>query len=252
MNDEMPAQHEQTFSRRTLLGTTLAASAVAATAGFAGGRIGRVSTAGEKLPAAEEASDSKTIGLLLFDGVEELDFAGPWEVFGAWSTDFPEDKYRAVSISLASRQVRCAQGLDVVAQHTYDEAPPLDILLVPGGKGWRTLINEPKSINKIQKMTEHVELVASVCTGSLLLAKAGFLRNRRATTHWSELDTLTTLDPTIVVDRNSRYVDGGGYITSSGVSAGVDMALYLVSKLVSPARANEVAHAIQYSHQWQL
>lgn len=174
------------------------------------------------------------------------------EVFGAWAADFPQDKYKPVSISLASRQVRCAQGLDVVAQYTYEAAPPIDVLLVPGGKGWRTLVDQPESIAKIQKLTERVELVASVCTGALLLAKAGFLKNRRATTHWSALDTLTQLDSTIIVDRNSRYVDGGNYITSSGVSAGVDMALYVVSKLGGPSRANDVAHALQYTHQWQL
>lgn len=249
-------QGTQTFSRRALLGSTVAAGAVAAAAGFAAGHASHgqsaTSTAGTALPTPENVGDAKAIGLLLFDGVEELDFAGPWEVFGAWSIDFPQDNYRPVSISLDARQVRCAQGLDVVAQHTYHEAPPLDVLLVPGGKGWRRLVNEPASIAKIQKLTEHVNLVASVCTGSLLLAKAGYLRNRRATTHWSELDTLTTLDPTISVDRDSRYVDGGEYVTSSGVSAGVDMALYMVSKLISPARAGEVAHALQYTHRWQL
>nr|WP_074362853.1 DJ-1/PfpI family protein [Mycobacteroides abscessus] len=224
-----------------LLGSTVIASAVAATAGFTGGYVSSghdTNTTGGELPAPENVGDAKTIGLLLFDG--------------AWAADFPQDKYKPVSISLASRQVRCAQGLDVVAQHTYEAAPPIDVLLVPGGKGWRTLVDQPESIAKIQKLTERVELVASVCTGALLLAKAGFLKNRRATTHWSALDTLTQLDSTIIVDRNSRYVDGGNYVTSSGVSAGVDMALYVVSKLGGPSRANDVAHALQYTHQWQL
>lgn len=255
MTGDQSEQSGQKVSRRMLLGTTAVASAVAATAGFTGGYVSRghaTNITGVELPAPENAEDAKTIGLLLFDGVEELDFAGPWEVFGAWSADFPQDKYKPVSISLASRQVRCAQGLDVVAQHTYEAAPPIDVLLVPGGKGWRTLVDQPESIAKIQQLTERVELVASVCTGALLLAKAGFLENRRATTHWSALDTLTELDPTIIVDRNSRYVDGGNYVTSSGVSAGVDMALYVVSKLSGPSRANDVAHALQYTHQWQL
>lgn len=256
MDNKTPDQHEQAVSRRTLLGTSLAAGAVAATAGFAGGRISNRSSAtpaigGGEFSGPEYAVNAKTIGLLLFDGAEELDFAGPWEVFGAWSTFFPEDRYRAVSISLASQQVRCAQGLDVRAQYTHDAAPSLDIVLVPGGKGWRKLINEPESIAKVRKLTESVELVTSVCTGALLLAKAGLLKNRRATTHWRELDTLFKLDPSITVDRDSRYVEDGAYITSSGVSAGIDMALYLVSKLTSTSRANEVAHAIQYTHQWQ-
>lgn len=241
MTGDQPEQSGQKVSRRMLLGTTAVASAVAATAGFTGGYVSSghaTNTTGGELPAPENAEDAKTIG--------------PWEVFGAWAADFPQDKYKPVSISLASRQVRCAQGLDVVAQHTYEAAPPIDVLLVPGGKGWRTLVDQPESISKIQKLTERVELVASVCTGALLLAKAGFLKNRRATTHWDALDILTELDPTIIVDRNSRYVDGGNYVTSSGVSAGVDMALYLVSKLSGPSRANDVAHALQYTHQWQL
>ncbi|EID54793.1 DJ-1/PfpI family protein [Saccharomonospora xinjiangensis] len=188
----------------------------------------------------------KTIGVLLFHDVEELDAVGPWEVLSHWARTYPDDGYRVVTFSRDGEQVRCAKGLHLVPDHSYDDVPPLDVLLYPGGRGTRPHLRDEDQLAWVRRQRETVPLLTSVCTGSLVYAAAGLLRGRPATTHWKSLDLLAELDPTIDVRRDERFVDDGDLITSAGVSSGIDMALHLLARLMSRERAREVREHIEY------
>ena len=189
---------------------------------------------------------SKQIGIFLFDDVEELDAVGPWEVLSAWCTFFPDDGWTVTTFSIDGSTVTGAKGLRIEPHHGADDVGSLDIVLHPGGQGTRPLLKDPEHLDRVRAWAEAAEITTSVCTGSLVYAAAGLLRGRPATTHWGSLDTLGELDPTIDVRADDRYVDDGDVITSAGVSAGIDMALALVARLVSPERSAEVRKYIQY------
>ena len=186
------------------------------------------------------------IAVFLFDGAEELDWAGPWEVLAAWAVQWPDDGVEVFTVARAERPVACAKGLRVLPDHTWASAPPADVLVVPGGVGTRALLDDEEAQAWIRGFAERGALVASVCTGSLVLAAAGLLRDRPATTWWGRLDALTELDPTIEPRPDDRFVDSGEIVTAAGVSAGIDMALHLVARLHSVERAREVRRYIQY------
>jgi transcriptional regulator GlxA family with amidase domain len=189
---------------------------------------------------------AKEIGILLFPDVEELDAVGPWEVFAFWARNFPEDGYAVSCFSKSGGLVQCAKGLTIQAHHSYADVPPLDVLLYPGGQGTRRQLTDEQQLQWLQKQRESVPLLASVCTGSLVFAAAGLLKGRPATTHWNALTELSDADPSIEVRADDRVVDDGDIVTSAGVSAGIDLALHLVSRLASPERAQQVRRGIQY------
>src|SRR5262249_18453261 len=136
-------------------------------------------------------------------------------------------------------------GLRVIPDYTWDDAPAIDLLVVPGGFGTRPPLNDRPTLGWIAKTASGAELVTSVCTGALLLGKAGLLANRRATTHWAALDLLASIDPSIAVQREQRVVRDG-IISSAGVSAGIDMAFSVVEELCGRAVADETARYIEY------
>jgi transcriptional regulator GlxA family with amidase domain len=185
------------------------------------------------------------IGILLFEGAEELDWAGPWEVLAAWAHQY-QDGVEVFTIAGTLAPVTCAKGLRVLPDKTVAEAGALDVVIVPGGRGTRALIEDKATHDWLQGLTKSGTLVTSVCTGSLVLAGAGLLRNRPATTWWGALDRLRELDETIEVRPAARFVDSGAVVTAAGVSAGIDMALHLVARLHSVERAREVRRYIQY------
>lgn len=188
----------------------------------------------------------KTIGILLFDGVEELDAVGPYEVLAWWTRTFPDDGWQVVTLSRDGASVTAAKGLVLGAHTSYAEVPALDVLIYPGGEGTRTHLRDETQLAWVRAQRETVPLMTSVCTGSLVYAAAGLLEGRPATTHWSAFDELVAADPTLLPDRESRFVDDGDVITSAGVSAGIDMALHLVVRLASLERARQVRRGIQY------
>lgn len=188
---------------------------------------------------------TKHIGIVLFTDVEELDAIGPWEVLSAWTQRFPEDGYAITCLSRSGGLVRCAKGLVIQAQHSFDDAPPLDVLIYPGGQGTRPQLHDDGQLDWLRRQRAAVPLMTSVCTGSLVYAAAGLLAHRPATTHWPP-DLLAELDPTIDVRRDERFVDDGDTITASGVSAGIDMALHLIVRLAGPDRARHIRRYIQY------
>lgn len=193
------------------------------------------------------------IGILLFDDVEVLDFAGPFEVFsrtrltpGADSRRSDDSApFRVFTVAASADIVVATGGLRIVPEFTFHTAPPIDLVVIPGGFGTRRLLKDPEVLAWIRLVAGTAELVTSVCTGSLLLASAGLLTGRRATTHWAALDLLPGIDPTIHVERGARVVDDG-IITSAGVSAGIDMAFAVVETLHGRAVADETARYIDY------
>lgn len=189
---------------------------------------------------------TKQIGIFLFDDVEELDAVGPWEVLAAWAKYFPDDGWAVSCVSADGKPVAAAKGMTLVAHHSAADSPAYDVFVHPGGQGTRRLMKDEAHLQWVRALREAVPLMTSVCTGSLVYAAAGLLNNRPATTHWASLDKLAEADPTISVQRDARYVDDGDIVTSSGVSAGIDMALHLVRRLVSEDRAKDVRRIIQY------
>jgi len=188
------------------------------------------------------------IEIVLFEGVEELDFAGPWEVLAAWATQYPDDGVSVFTVADSTDLVQCAKGLKVAPDHTWDTAPAPDVLIVPGGSGVNAKLEDEAFLDRLRADADRGTLVTSVCTCALALAKAGLLRNRPATTWWGRLDRLAELEPTVEVRPDDRFVDSGEIITAAGVSAGIDMALHLVARLHSVERAREVRRYIQYDH----
>jgi transcriptional regulator GlxA family with amidase domain len=186
------------------------------------------------------------IAIALFDGAEELDWAGPWEVLAAWSQGWPDDGVEVFTLARDAEPVTCAKGLRVLPDRTWETAPPFDVLVYPGGRGTRRELGDDAVLDLLREARGRGTLMTSVCTGALVFAAAGLLRERPATTYWSQLDYLGKLDPTIDVRREDRFVDSGEVVTAAGVSAGIDMALYLVARLHSAERAREVRRYIQY------
>ena len=183
-------------------------------------------------------------GIFLFDGAEELDWAGPWEVLAAWAQKWPEDGVEVVTISQHEGVITCAKGLRVLADHTWADAPPIDVLVYPGGQGTRSQLTDEAVLGWLRPMDGILR--TSVCTGSLVFAAAGLLADRPATTHWGSLEHLGELDASVEVRPRDRFVDSGDIVTAAGVSAGIDMALHLVKRLHSTERAREVKRYIQY------
>jgi transcriptional regulator GlxA family with amidase domain len=186
------------------------------------------------------------IAIALFEGAEELDWAGPWEVLAAWAQGWPDDGVEVFTAAAEAKPVTCAKGLRVVPDHDWATAPAFDVLVYPGGRGTRRELKEEDVLGWLRGLRERRTLLTSVCTGSLVFAAAGLLEGRPATTYWSQLDYLGELDATIDVRRDDRFVDSGEVVTAAGVSAGIDMALHLVARLHSKERAREVRRYIQY------
>lgn len=192
------------------------------------------------------------VGILVFDGVEVLDFAGPFEVFsrtrlvpGLDSRRSEESApFRAYTVARTLETVRATGDLKIVPHHSFEDAPKIDLLVVPGGFGTRPLMNDEDTIQWIRKVASGSRKVTSVCSGALLLAKAGLLEGKRATTHWGALDLLESLGG-VTVDRVARVVDDG-VITSAGVASGIDMSFYVVEQLHGRAVADETAHYMEY------
>jgi transcriptional regulator GlxA family with amidase domain len=189
------------------------------------------------------------IGIFLFEGCEELDFAGPWEVLAYWAQLWPDDGVEVFTFARTTEPVTCAKGLRVLPDHSWDTAPDIDVLVYPGGIGTRRELKDDEMLAWVRKTAEHGTLMTSVCTGSLVYAAAGLLDGRPATTYWNALDLLGSLGNDIRVKSQERFVDDGNVVTAAGVSAGIDMALHLVARLHSRERSVEVRRGIQYDPQ---
>jgi len=196
-------------------------------------------------------TSQRTVGIFIFNDVEVLDFAGPFEVF-AISDDFqpPEDRaFRVVTLSRGGALVRARNGLRAQPDYSITEHPKLDILVVPGGQGSRKVMNDEAVWDFLRRMHANGVLIMSVCTGALILGRAGLLDGLTATTHHTALGELRRAAPRTIIDAKARFVDEidkARIITSGGISAGIDSSLYLVEKLGGTAMARETAEQMEY------
>ena len=192
---------------------------------------------------------SPTIGIVIFPDAEELDFVGPWEVFTMAKQSLPEapDDLGVVLIAQTAEPVRCAKGMRVLPDHTFDDAPDLDIVLVPGGIGTRSEADNPVLLEWLAKIGPRCDWITSVCTGALLLQRAGLVTGKRITTHWGYLPTLREEAPEVTLVESVRYVRDGNVVTAAGVSAGIDMALWLTGQIWDVERARITQRLMEYS-----
>lgn len=185
------------------------------------------------------------IAIAVFEGAEELDFAGPWEVLAAWR-DLCADDLEVLLVGDSREPVTCAKGMRVVPHTTWSDLGDVDVLLYPGGRGTRALLGDEAIRRRLEALKDGGTLLTSVCTGSLVYADAGLLDGRPAATYWQAFDELLALGKAIEPRRDERFVDDGDIVTAAGVSAGIDMALHLVGRLGSPDQARQVRRYIQY------
>jgi putative intracellular protease/amidase len=191
-------------------------------------------------PKSADQADVKpiTVGILLFDNVEIIDYAGPWEVFG-------EAGFKVFTISETSEPITTVFGQKVIADYNFANSPKADFLLVPGG-GVGKALDDPLLIKWIQINAENSQYVLSVCTGAFLLAKAGLLDGLTATTVSSGIPELTAFAPKTKVVSDQRYVDNGHIITTAGLSSGIDGAFHLVEKVLGRGEAEKIALGMEY------
>jgi transcriptional regulator GlxA family with amidase domain len=188
------------------------------------------------------------IAIAVFDGAEELDFVGPWEVLAAWRFLYPDD-VEVVLVGDSTAPVTCAKGMRVIPDMSWDQLGEIDVLVYPGGHGTRAQLGDEETRTRLRGLNERGTLMTSVCTGALVYADAGLLDAQPATTHWNAFEELLALGRDIVARPDDRFVDNGAIITAAGVSAGIDMALHLVGRLGSLEKAREVRRYIQYDPQ---
>ena len=193
----------------------------------------------------------KTVGIVLFDEVEVLDYCGPFEVFSVTRLEESRRReqpspFRVVLVAQTEQPIVTTGGMRVLPEVGFAHCPPLDILVVPGGWGTRAAMHDPGMQAFVTAQARQVELLASVCTGALILGQAGLLEGRRATTHWQALDLLRESFPRVRVDRESHVVEDGAVLTSAGIAAGIDLALKVVARCYGEAVARATARYMEY------
>jgi transcriptional regulator GlxA family with amidase domain len=197
--------------------------------------------------------DRQRVGILIFDGIEVLDFCGPFEVFSV--TRLNEEKRRedsspfeVVLVAQKAESVTTTGGMSVLPHYTFENCPLLDIFVVPGGWGTREQMGNPVLLEWLCGRAAQVRLLAAVCTGSMLLGAAGLLDGYRATTHWRSLDWMRDSFPSVTVDSGRHFIEDGRRWTSAGISAGIDMSLKIVAHCHGEAVARATAKHMEYPY----
>ena len=192
----------------------------------------------------------RTVGILIFDEVEVLDFCGPFEVFSVSRPDGvkgDEDRlFQVFTVAEEDKTIKCRGGLLVEPHYTINDVPPLDLIVVPGGQGTRRERHNQTLLDWIETQNKQTELTLSVCTGAFLLAERGILDGKKATTHWGSIDFMRETYPQVEILESTRYVDEGRIVTSAGISAGVDMSLHVVETLHGREVAAWTARRMEY------
>lgn len=186
-------------------------------------------------------TQKRTLGVILFPGYELLDVFGPAEMFGMLL-----GMVEIVVVAEKAGPVRSAQGPETVAQHSFDDCPHLDLLLVPGGFGTRTEVDNPAMLDFLRRRVPETEVAMTVCTGTSLFAKAGLLDGHRATTNKMFFQWVSDQGPKVNWVRAARWVEDGRFATSSGVSAGIDMSLAVIARLYGAETAKNLSIAAEY------
>ena len=190
---------------------------------------------------ATQKKPVRTVGVLIFPGVEVLDMCGPIEIWGNL-----KDQIKVVTVAAKKGEIVSGQSLKMVADYCLSDCPSIDLLLVSGGFGVATVLSEKETLDWIKARAARAELTMSVCNGASILAAAGLLDGRPATTNKAFWDMATAAGPNVKWVRQARWVDDGNIVTSSGVSAGMDMTLHVIDRLFGTKRAERIANTIEY------
>jgi transcriptional regulator GlxA family with amidase domain len=188
--------------------------------------------------------NTRTLGIVLYSGFELLDVYGPAEMFGCLG-----GRMKVLMVAQKKGPVASTQGPTTLADHDFDDCPPLDLILVPGGFGTMRELGNETLLDWLRERAKSAEIISSVCTGSAILAKAGLLDGRRATSNKQYFSFAVAQGPNVKWVDKARWVDDGDRVTSSGVSAGMDMALHIIQRLYGAQTAERIANATEY--QWQ-
>lgn len=191
----------------------------------------------------------RNVAILIFDEVEVLDFCGPFEVFGVTGYKDSIEPFNVYTVAEGAGPVIARNGLSINPAYTIADCPRPDILVVPGGLGTRKEMDNPVLCEWIEDRVKEAELTLSVCTGALMLAKAGLLEGLSATTHHDGMELLKELAPEAVVEEEERFIDNGRIVLSAGISAGIDTSLHVVAKLLGTEQALKTARYMEY--EWE-
>lgn len=188
----------------------------------------------------------KTVAIFIFDNVEVLDFAGPFEVFSVTGGRDNRQLYDVFTVSQFSRPIKARNNLSITADYTFDTMPDADVFVIPGGYGSRRQKRSPSVLQFVRQRVEAAQSVVSICSGALIMAKAGLLEGLHATTHRGALDELALDEPNCTIWREARIVDNGKIVTSAGISMGIEASLYTVAKHHGQDQALETADYMEY------
>ncbi len=186
--------------------------------------------------------------ILLFNGVEVLDFAGPFEVFSVTSELNDYKLFNVFTITRDGLGVKTINNLKVLPDYSIKDHPPIDILIIPGGAGTRVLIQDQAVLNWVEDMHADTTITLSVCSGALVLGKLGLLDNLECITHHEVIPVLEEIAPAAVVKPEKRFIDNGKIMTSAGISAGIDLSLYLVEKLYGADVKRKTVEYMEYGN----
>lgn len=195
----------------------------------------------------------KIVGILIFNDIEVLDFCGPFEVLSVTRLDELKridtiSPFDVKLISATKDVVLTTGGMKIVPDFDFGTCPKLDILIVPGGMGTRKLMYDENILDFVRKKSNEVEILTSVCTGSLILANAKLLEKVNATTHWKSLERMENEFKNIIVCKDKHFIEDGNIITSAGISAGIDMTLYIVKKYFGEEVSRATAKYMEYTY----
>ena len=188
----------------------------------------------------------KNVGIYLFNKVELLDFAGPYEVFSATSQLNGSELFKVFTISEDGGAIKSINGLIVIPDYSFDNHPKVDILVIPGGEGTKKEIKKKNVMEWISETYESADTTATVCSGARIPAVLGLLDGLEATTHHLVIDDVKKLAPKVTIDHTKRFIDNGKMMTSGGISAGIDLALHIVKKLYGEEIANKTIKYMEY------
>ena len=188
----------------------------------------------------------RTVGIYLFNKVELLDFAGPYEVFSTTSELNDHKTFKVFTLSEDGGAIKSVNGLIVIPDYSFDNHPKIDILIVPGGEGTKAEIKKKKVMEWVNETQESAEIMATICSGARIPAVLGLLDGLEATTHHLVIEDVKKLAPGVTIDHTKRFVDNGKIMTSGGISAGIDLSLHIVKKLYGEETANKTMEYMEY------
>jgi len=189
----------------------------------------------------------KNVAILVFDDVEVLDFAGPFEVFAAADELGGHALFHTFTLATKPGTIRARNGLKIVPDFTLESCPSPHVIVIPGGAGRHALMRLPSLHEWLRQKSRTAEILMSICTGSFILAAAGLLDGLRVTTHHDRLAELREFAPQFDLVESARFTDNGRVLTAAGISAGIDCSLHVVQRLAGPAAADATARYMEYT-----